>query len=138
MYDGEGNGAFPPCLGLGLESERCRWIAEKGKEAKWFVWNPAEFTHYEKNHTQFEDKQLEELSELYNRIIEGKDNYAAPVKLLNEIAAALAAMDWSGKLKTTPDFVVYAVDFELGELAKNLKKSVPAPLLAKFKAEKLL
>ena len=58
--------------------------------------------------------------------------------LLNEVAAELAGLDWSKKIKTTPDFVVYAVDFELGDLSKNLKKSVAPALLKKLKAANLL
>ena len=137
-YDGEGNGVMPPCLGIGLESERQAWLEDCGEEASSFIWNPAEFKHYEKEHTQFDDEDFHQRCEWYNDLMAEKDSEAPAIKILNEVAAELAGMDWSQHLKTTPDFVVYAVDFELGDLNKNLKKSVAPALLSKLKAAKLL
>ena len=59
-YDDEGNDTLPPTIGIGLESERQRWKTEHGKRAKDVVWNPAEFHHYEKSHTQLSDDALDE------------------------------------------------------------------------------
>lgn len=137
-YEGEGNDVLPPCLGIGLDSERQKWIEERGKDAKDFIWNPAEFTHYEKDHTQLNDKELDKACELLNGLLRPKENFAPAIKLLNAVAAELGKQDWKGKLKTTPDFVVYAVDFELADLKKNLKQSVPAAKLEKLKKTKLL
>jgi len=137
-YDGEGNDVLPPCIGIGLECERQRWVKEHGKDAKDFIWNPAEFTHYEKDHTQLEDEELDKACELLNGLLRPKENYAPAIKLLNSVAAELGKLDWKGKLKTTPDFVVYAVDFELGDLKRNLKLSVPPAKLEMLKKAKLL
>ena len=137
-YDGEGNGVMPPILGIGIDSERQKWIKEHGKDARNFIWNPAEFTHYEKNHTQWEDDEFDQLCEWCNQFMAERDSEAPAIKLLNEVAAELATVDWRKQIKTTPDFVVYAVDFELGDLSKNLKKSVAPALLGKLKAAKLL
>jgi hypothetical protein len=137
-YDGEGNDMLPPCIGFGLESERQRWIKERGKEAKDMIWNPAEFGHYEKSNTQLKDKTLDKACELYNDLLRSKENFAPAIKLLNSVAVELGKADWVGKLNITPDFVAYAVDFELGDLSGNLKQSVPAATLAKLKQAKLL
>ena len=67
-----------------------------------------------------------------------KGSDASARKLVNEVAAELARLDWSGKLKMADDFTVFAVDFECGDLLKNLKQSVPPGQLAKFRAQKLI
>jgi hypothetical protein len=75
---------------------------------------------------------------LFNQELERKGSDAPARRLLNEVATKLGKADWSGKLNTTDDFVVYAVDFELGDLKKNLKFSVPVERLKKLKAAKML
>lgn len=137
-YDGEGNEALPPCLGIGLESERNGWLKAHGKDAKHTIWNPAEFKHYEKDHTQLDDDELGEACEWLNGELENKGSHAPAKRLLVEVAAELNKLDWSKIAKVTPDFVVYAVDFELGDLNKNLKKIFPAKKVAALKAAKLL
>jgi hypothetical protein len=136
-YDGEGNDALGPCLGIGLDSERQKWLAEKGKDAWQMVWNPAEFKNYEKPNTQLEDEDLENASEWLNGAL--SERSPAPViKLLVEVAAELEKLDWAGIINATPDFVVYAVDFELGDLKKNLKKIVSPEKLKTLKTAKLI
>lgn len=137
-YDGEGNDALPPCLGIGLESERKEWIKTRGRDAKHMVWNPAEFQHYETGHTQLDDDELDDACEWLNGELANRASSAAAKRLLVEVAAELNALDWSKIAKLAPDFVVYAVDFELGELNKNLKRILPEKTVAGFKAEKLL
>jgi YD repeat-containing protein len=137
-YDGEGNDVLGPYLGIGLESERNKWLAERGKDAWQMIWNPAEFKNYEKPHTQLEDEELEEASSWLNGALANKSSTAPAIKLLVEVASELEKMDWSKTLKTTPDFVVYAVDFELGDLRKNLKKIVSAEKLSALKGAKLI
>lgn len=133
-YDGEGNGVLPPVLGFGLESERKQWIERHGRKAPQYIWNPAEFHHYEKDHTQLgDDSAFAEQCELLNQALEARESDAPARKLLNEVAAALARTNWTGKLKRSPDFVVYAVDFEMSDLRKNLKAVVPPGRLAEFK-----
>lgn len=137
-YDGEGNDVLPPCLGIGLDSERQQWIRANGKDAKDLIWNPAEFIHYEKPHTQLKDKELDKACEMLNDALRPRDNFSPAVELLNNVATELGKMDWKGSLNTTADFVAFAVDFELGELKKNLKQSVPAAKLARLHKAGLL
>lgn len=136
-YDGEGNDVLGPYLGFGLESEREKWVAEHGKDAWQFIWNPAEFKNYEKPHTQLDDDELEEASEWLNGALSERSP-APAIKLMLEVAAELEKLDWSKTLNITPDFVVYAVDFELGDLRKNLKKIVATQKLGALKAAKLI
>lgn len=138
-YDGEGNGVLPPYLGLGLESEREAWIKKLGKEARHSIWNPAEFKHYEKPNTQLKSLKLHDTIDLYNRLLESKSApHSRPIKLLNEIAAKLGGQVWSKHFKLTDDFVVYCVDFELGHLSKNMRKTIPAGMLARLKKQGMI
>ncbi len=134
-YDGEGNGVVPPSLAIGLDSARKKWIRTKGKAAKEFIWNPAEFRIYETEKTVLPtDKKFEQACDWYNQLLEKKGSDKPAHDLLNRIAADLAKLNWRGKLNTTEDFIVFAVDYEGADLKKNVKASVAPKLLAKFKA----
>ncbi len=137
-YDGEGNDVLGPHLGIGLDSERQKWLKEHGEEAWQFIWNPAEFANYEKSHTQLEADDLYQASEWLNRALADRGSLAPAIKLLVEVAAELEKLDWSRLIQTTPDFVVYAVDFELADLRKNLKQIVRPGKLAALKRAKLI
>lgn len=137
-YDGEGNGVLPPVLGFGLERERSKWIQRHGDKAVESLWNPAEFEHYEKPHTQFNDDELEQACRWYNDLMAKRRSDAPARKLLNEVASDLARIDWKPVLATTDDFVVYAVDLEGGDLRKNMRQSVPPDRLARLRAAKLI
>ena len=75
---------------------------------------------------------------MYNRELEHDGSDEPARKLILQVAADLAKMDWKGKLNTTEDFIVYAVDTDMADLRKNLKLTVPAKTLAKLKAVKVL
>lgn len=134
-YDGEGNGVVPPSLAIGLDSERKKWIRTKGKAAKEFIWNPAEFRIYETEKTVLPtDKKFEQACDWYNQLLEKKGSEKPARDLLNQVATDLAKLNWKGKLNTTEDFIVFAVDYEGADLKQNVKASVAPKLLAKFKA----
>ena len=137
-YDGEGNDVLPPAITIGLESERQRWQAEHGKDAWQWIWNPAEFQHYEKPHTQLEDETLEIASDQLNSKLAERDSLAPAIKLLVETATELNNASWPAEVQRTGDFVVYAVDLELGNLRRNLKSSLQPERLAELKANKFL
>ena len=121
-------------LGFGLEEERRQWRDADSTRSN--VWNPAEWTHYEKKYTQLADQKLDELVELLNSQWKEKGTTAPAKKLLLDICRDLAGRQWP--FPTTPDFVVYCVDFELSELRKNFKALLPSARLAEFKKAKLL
>lgn len=137
-YDGEGNDPLPPAIGLGLDSERQRWKTEQGKQAWQWIWNPAEFHHYEKAHTQLEDDVLEEACDYLNARISEKGSVDPAAKILVEVAAKLNRSDWPTAIQRTPDFMVYAVDFELADLRKNFRAILPPDKLAALQQAGLL
>jgi hypothetical protein len=137
-YDNEGNDALPPVVGIGLESERQKWRAGHGKSAGQWIWNPAEFQHYEKPYTQLDDDALEEACDYWNGKLAENASFSPAIKLLVEVATELNQVPWPAQVKRTADFVVYAVDFELGSLRKNLKASLSAERWAMLKASNLI
>ena len=140
-YDCEGNPIMPPMLGIGLESERIARLKKGGKDAKFDIWEPEQMSLFGKEETDeviFEDKKLEKSCDYYNRLLDKKDDNAPAKKLLNEVAAELCRMDWTGKLTPTQDFVAYAVDTEMVDLKKNLQHSVSPERLKKLKAAKMI
>jgi hypothetical protein len=137
-YDGEGNDVLPPVIGIGLESERVHWSAEHGTAAKEWIWNPANFYHYEKPHTQLRDDTLEEACDLLNSHLTEQGGYIRAARVLVEVAAQLNKTCWPGNVQKTADFVVYSVDLELGDLRKNMKSCISSARFADFKNRKLI
>ena len=134
-YSGEGNPVVPPTIAIGTERERKEWLKKYGKEAKEMIWNPEEFSHRAR---EIDDEDYAEACEWYSGAMMDRSSDAPMLRLINEVAAELAKLDWSRIAKTTKDFVVFAVDLEGEDLRKNMKKSVPATLLKKFKAGGLI
>jgi hypothetical protein len=104
---------------------------------KFHIWNPEEFSIFANKQTELKDKDLDRACDLYNRELEYDGSDEPARKLILQVTSDLAKMDWSGKLKTTDDFIVYAVDPDLADLRKNLKLTIPARQLAKLKVAKL-
>ena len=136
-YDGEGNDILPPSIAVGVNSERNKWLREHGAEARDWLWNPAEFYHYEKPYTQLEDDALEEACNLLNNHLAERGSLAPAAKLLVEVAAELNRVPWPANARRTEDFVVYAVDLELGSLRKNMKACLSPEQLSDLKARRL-
>ena len=139
-YDCEGNPLLLPELGIGLESERQEKLKENPREARWSIWVPeaSMFSVYANSRTALNDPKLDKACELYNRECEYKDSDEPARKLILQVAADLAKLDWKGKLNMTDDFIVFAVDTYGNDLKKNLKLSVPPKTLARLKKAKYL
>jgi len=137
-YDDEGNDSLPPVIGIGLKSERQQWVVEHGKRAKDFVWNPAQFSNYEKAHTQLNDDALEEACDYLNGKWAESGAAAPAARLLMEVAAALNKIDWPPSIQRTDDFVVYAVGLEGRGLRKSLKAGLSPEKFVALKSKCLL
>ena len=136
-YDFE-NDPLPPYIGVGTARERAQWLQSKGKEAKVFLWNPAEYARYEDGTLNLVDKELEEECEiLCQRLLAKFDTWTAQ-KLLNSVTMELNRRDWSKVIPVTDDFIVYAVDLEGSRLRPNLKAGVPSAKLALLRRRKLV
>jgi hypothetical protein len=139
-YDCEGNPLLLPELGIGLDSERQARLKRGSRDARREIWNPAEFSLFANARTalQDRDKELDRACHLFNRELEHEGSDEPARKLILQVAADLAKVDWSGKLNTTEDFIVYAVDTYGADLYRNFKLSVSSKKLAKLKATKCL
>jgi len=139
-YDCEGNPLLLPELGIGLDSERKARLKFRSRDARRAIWEPEEFSLFANDHTalQDRDRELDRACDLFNDELEFKASDEPARKLILQVAADLAKVDWTGKLNITDDFIVYAVDTYGNDLRKNLKLSVPPKQLAKLKAAKLL
>jgi hypothetical protein len=125
--------SLPPHIGLGFERDRKEWISVHGQEAKWYLWNPAEFSFWTIDKFIFDDVELINLCELINQECGRRDHWNEAAKMLNEVARMLYKVDWHGDLPVTSDFVAYATELELGDFQKNLKSTVSLDLFMRFK-----
>jgi hypothetical protein len=135
-YDGEGNDMLPPSIGVGLARERDKWLSSVPDEGAWLLWNPAEFKHYARGPLQLEDKQLLSLCTKANQQIAMKDKWKAGRDLLDRVSARLRALPWNSLMPVTDDFVVYAVDYELGVLRRTLRTAAGKQQFARWVREK--
>jgi hypothetical protein len=119
-YDGTGNDMFPPVIGIGLARERDAWISSQAEDAKCLLWNPAEYQHQV---SLDDDEELLALCAKVNQQISMKEKWSTGRKLLGRVAASLRTFPWHSLLIVTDDFVVYAVDFELGDVRKKLREA---------------
>jgi hypothetical protein len=121
-YDDEGNDMLPPKLGVGREDERAAWRREHGKEARYYVWNPAEFSDYASRvpALRLQAKSTLDACRRLNQHVTAHGGASKVRTLLARVAGALNERSWERTLPVTPDFEVYAVDFELGRLPRSI------------------
>ena len=134
VYDWENPEVMlPPDLAVGLASDRSAAAKQHGKDAKYYLWNPADFQLFGEE-LELDDRRLAKARELLGQELALKDRFTPALKLLNSVDARLMEHDWSGELKTTEDFVVAAVDLEAQDhLMKNLRKSVSPEIITDLK-----
>jgi hypothetical protein len=125
--------SFPPHIGLGFARDRDKLISEQQEELWWFLWNPAEFSFITIDKFIFDDPELIRICDLLNQECGRRDRWNDAAKMLNDVAKMLNQVDWRGILPTTPDFVAYATDDELGDFQKNLKSTISSDLYKHFK-----
>jgi len=121
--------SLPPMVGIGLDSERTAWLHERGSEAKWYLWNPAEY----RNYLEIRSAAVEQACRPVNQECRLRGSWKDAAQVLNEIAKDLGSMDWSGTLQTTSDFVAYAIDLELTEFQRNLQATARPALIKQFR-----
>lgn len=108
---------FPPAIAYGTKAEKEKWQT-KGKNAKWIIWNPAD---YQYNIEVSMDQETENFFDFYNQETEMKQKYAAAKKAILNVTLKLKAGLNEFKLNKTSDFVIVAADDEQADLKKNFK-----------------
>jgi YD repeat-containing protein len=137
VYDTE-NEELPPLIGIGLDSERRKWLAEDPKGAKSMIWNPGDFERYEPGKIDLVAPGLEEESHQILQLVFMKTALHVPQRLLNAVATELNKRSWKGILSVTDDFVAFAVDLEGEDFMKNMKDGVPERKRKLLRSRKLL
>ena len=105
---------LPTRIGFGTESERQEY-QKYGKEAKYYIWNTAEYAHTIDIEPNEEDAAL---FDLFNQETEMQEKESAATKLLVACAKRLKE-DWASLgIPSTDDFVVVVSDEEESFLKK--------------------
>lgn len=130
-YDAESpTSVLPPMLGIGLESERARW-AKRARRSAEELWAPDALASFQDERLDF-DERVTTLGREIGQHLRKKATTEPARKLLVEVAKALCARDWSKTFPVTKDFVVYPLDLEMADLARNMKAILsPAELAAR-------
>lgn len=102
---------FPPSIVLGLESDRQRLLESGNPDARYYVFAPV-LTGQSRWLEITDPDTLEICSQLEQEIQVG-NKWDTATRILRDIAAALTRHDWRGILDITPDFVVFAIDWEM-------------------------
>ncbi|HMO39876.1 MAG TPA: hypothetical protein PKE17_10720 [Saprospiraceae bacterium] len=109
---------LPPFIGFGTQSKREEWQNEKGDEAKWKIWSPADYSHSYKIQL---DEETQNLFNLYNQETSLSNKENSTIKMLVECCKKLKESIHEFDLNRTDDFVIIASDYEQGDLKKNFK-----------------
>lgn len=109
---------LPPSIGFGTETDREEWQNEKGKEAKWIIWNPIDYSH---NLEIDLNEETENLFNLYNQETSLKNKESNTIKMIIECCKNVKDSISEFEINKTDDFVIVASDYEQSDLKKNFK-----------------
>lgn len=137
-YDSEGNDLFPPAVGVGLERERAAVLAEQPDEARHLLWNPAEFSWYERGPLVLDDAALDSACERLNELVRREERWDDARELLLRVARRLQSLDWGGRLPVTDDFLALANDYEQSHLSDNLRATAAPEVVARLEQRGLV
>jgi hypothetical protein len=115
-----------PTLMLGLETDRQALIREYGPEARYYLWMPVA------PYIEIDDPAHQEENALFDQQIALTEQWGRGRAMLRGVAAELMRLRWDGILNVTPDFVVYAMDYECDDLLESMAASVPRERLIEF------
>lgn len=102
---------FPPFLVLGLEDDRRRLLDSGNPDALYHAFAPALMGQM--HWLEITDPDTLEICSQLEQEIQAGSKWDTATHILRDVAAALTRHDWSGILDTTPDFVVFAIDWEM-------------------------
>ena len=135
LFYQSGSSHFPPTIFLSRDADRQKLLASNNPEAKYHIFNPGLMG--EPWYLEITDPNALEICSQLEQEIQSAQKWEAATGILREVAAALSRFDWSNILNITPDFVVFAIDWELegDHLADVLKASASKDQLREWKAK---
>jgi hypothetical protein len=122
------NGPMPPSLGLGTVAELQAWREAHSTDLAEVVFNPAEFACHDIEPPELDSPELADAYQTLNQDWASRNDEAAPRRLFNAIAKALAARDWSHLPIGEKGFAVVSVNMELGDFERDIRATVPVKL----------
>jgi hypothetical protein len=102
---------FPPFVILGLESDRRRLLDSGDPDAQYYVFAPALMSQM--RGLEITDPDTLEICSQLEQEIQKDSKWDTATCILRDVAAVLTRHDWAGVLNITPDFVVFAIDWEM-------------------------
>jgi len=132
----EGDSAIPPLLFVGRESYRQALLRQPTAEARFYLYPPLDTTAIVT--VEIDDPALQEAGQVFEQLVMAAEKWEAAEQLLHDVAASLAGAGWQGIMPLTEDFIVFAADFELGEIEAAIAASNPPERVADLKRRGLL
>jgi hypothetical protein len=135
LFYQSGSSHFPPIIFLSRDADRQKLLAANNPEAKYYIFNPGLIG--EQWYLEITDADTLEICSQLEQEIQSGQKWDAATGILREVAATLTHFDWSNILNITPDFVVFAIDWEVegDDLANVLKASASKDQLREWKAK---
>jgi hypothetical protein len=118
----------PPDLVVGMERDRDRLLARHGAEARYHLFVPSE------PWVQVWDPDFEAEYSLFEQRVSTTEGWDLARSMLRRAAEGLARRDWAGIMEVTPDFVVYAADYEADDIAEAIAASNEPSRVAELRA----
>jgi hypothetical protein len=135
LFYQSGSSHFPPTIFLSRDADRQKLLASNNPEAKYYIFNPGLIG--EPWYLEITDPDTLEICSQLEQEIQSDQKWDAATGILREVAAALTHFNWSNILNITPDFVVFAIDWEVegDRLADVLRTSASKDQLREWKAK---
>jgi hypothetical protein len=135
LFYQSGSSHFPPTIFLCREADRQALLASNNPEAKYYIFSPGLMG--EPWYLEITDPDVLEICSQLEQEIQSGQKWDAATGILREVAAALTHFDWRNSLNITPDFVVFAIDWEVegDHLADVLRASASKDQLREWKAK---
>lgn len=104
------NRYFPPIIYPAPESYRQELLESDRPDAKFYIFTP--LLGRRSRFLEITDPDALEACQLLEQEIWSDKKWDTGTRILRDVASALSRHDWTGILRVTPDFVVYAIDYE--------------------------
>jgi hypothetical protein len=118
---------FPPYLLPGFAGERETLLA---RGERWQIWRPLPNSHDPWPLYPIVDPEALECCARLEQAIQTAQAWDLAARALRALGRDLSALDWSAIMPVTPDFVVYALDYEDDALPALRISAPPAQLRA--------
>jgi hypothetical protein len=129
---------LPPAVGVLSERQRLAILAGDSPRDVMDLWNPADFETFVADPAELvvDDQTAEQMAAINTHIALTDDDRLLR-KITTSVAKGLNTSPWPASLHRTADFAVAATDSDLENLSRDLRATVPAPLLAQLRARGL-